>query len=235
MVVYCCHGCCLPSNSFLNGFLDQSQFAAAKLTQYSSKLQRPSDSSRSWIWILLLKDVHPNPGPTTKYPCPVSARNVTGRGVSYLCNHCSGWVHSKCSGLQTKRSTDELRTGYAALAVPHPLWQKHNRYQHQFQHKWLMGINSPSCNSTQMTELGKFLSDITLRWLWYRNQRSPLIRRLQASRTSQQYEKECCQCQGGGLLTLIHKLINLSQKPESPETFLEELTITTTEFIITNV
>ena len=87
-------------NRFLDGFPDPSQFAAAKLTHYSSKPQRPSDSSRAWQRILLSGDVHPNPGPTTKYPCPVCARNVTSRGVSYLCNRCSGWVHSKCSDLQ---------------------------------------------------------------------------------------------------------------------------------------
>ena len=94
--------CCqhiLP-NRFLDGFPDPSQFAAAKLTHYSSKPQRPSDSSRSWQRILLSGDVHPNSGPTTKYPCPVCDRNVTSRGVSYLCNRCSGWVDSKCSGLQ---------------------------------------------------------------------------------------------------------------------------------------
>ena len=90
----------IPPNRFFDGFPDPSQFAAAKLTHYSSKPQRPSDSSRSWQRILLSGDVHPNPGPTTKYPCPVCARNVTSRGVSYLCNLCSGWVHSKCSGLQ---------------------------------------------------------------------------------------------------------------------------------------
>ena len=89
-----------PSNRFLDGFPDPSQFAAAKLTHYSSKPRLPSDSSRSWPRILLPRDVHPNPGPTIKYPCPVCARNDTGRGVSYLCNRCSRWVHSKCSGLQ---------------------------------------------------------------------------------------------------------------------------------------
>ena len=55
--------------------------------------------------------------------------------------------------------------------------------------------------------------------------------------------KDCRQGQGGGLLTLIHKSINFSRKPESPETLvephLEELTITATlgdtELIITNV
>ena len=94
--------CCqhIPSNCFLDGFPDPSQFAAAKLTHYSSKPQQPSDSSRLWQRILLSGDVHPNPGPTTKYPCPVCARNVTSRGVSYLCNRWSGWVNSNCSGLQ---------------------------------------------------------------------------------------------------------------------------------------
>ena len=55
-------------------------------------------------------DVHPNPGPATNYPCPVCARNVTSRAVSYQCNICSGWVHAKCSGLlnaaQYRRSGD---------------------------------------------------------------------------------------------------------------------------------
>ena len=69
-------------------------------THYSSKPQRPSDSSRSWQRPLLSGDVHPNHCPTKTYPCPVCARNVTGRGMNYLCNRCSGWVHSKCSGLQ---------------------------------------------------------------------------------------------------------------------------------------
>ena len=61
----------IPPNRFFDGFPDPGQFAAAKLTRYSSKPQRPSDSSRSWQRILLSGDVHPNPGPTTKYPCPV--------------------------------------------------------------------------------------------------------------------------------------------------------------------
>ena len=60
--------CCqhIPPNRFFDGFPDPSQFAAAKLTHYSSKPQRPSDSSRSWQRILLSGDVHPNPGPYYK-------------------------------------------------------------------------------------------------------------------------------------------------------------------------
>ena len=54
-------------------------------------------------------DVHPNPGPATKYP-PVCTRNVTSRGISYKCTKCSGWVHAKCSGIlnaaQYRRKSD---------------------------------------------------------------------------------------------------------------------------------
>ena len=34
-------------------------------------------------------------------------------------------------------------------------------------------------------------------------------------------KRDCCQCQGGGLHTLIHNYINLSWRPESHETLAE--------------
>ena len=61
---------------------------------------RPSDSSRGRQCLLLAGDVHQNPGLATKYLCSVCTRNLTSRRVSYMCNRCSDWVHSKCSGLQ---------------------------------------------------------------------------------------------------------------------------------------
>ena len=88
----CCH--LIPSNRFLNGFPDPNQFAAAKLTHYSTMPHRPSDSSRPRQRLLLSVDVHQNPVPATKYPCSVCASNVTSCGVSYMCNRFS-WVHSK--------------------------------------------------------------------------------------------------------------------------------------------
>ena len=90
--------CCylILSNRFLDGFTVPSQFAAAKLTLYSTMPHRPSDSSRPRQRLLLSGDVHQNPGPATKYPCSMCTSNVTSRGVSYMCNRCSGWVHSKC-------------------------------------------------------------------------------------------------------------------------------------------
>ena len=84
----CCH--LIPSNRFLDGFPVPSQFAAAKLTHYSTMPHRPSDSSRPRQRLLLSGDVHQNPGPATKYPCSVCTSNVTSRGVSYMCNRCSG-------------------------------------------------------------------------------------------------------------------------------------------------
>ena len=59
--------------------------------------------------LLTCGDVQPNPGPTTQYPCPVCTRNVTSRGVSYLCHSCSGWVHSKCSDLKDARQYKRMK------------------------------------------------------------------------------------------------------------------------------
>ena len=44
-------------------------------THYSSNPQRPSDSSRPRLRILLSGDVHTNPGHTIKYPGPVCTRS----------------------------------------------------------------------------------------------------------------------------------------------------------------
>ena len=129
-------------NRFLDGFPAPSQFAADKLTLYSSKPQRPSDSLRPGLRILLSEDIHPNPGPTTKYSCPVGWANGA---IDVLVVYIQSVLIFKMQW-----STDELRTCCAALSVPHPLYRNHNRYHHQFQHKLSMGIISPSCNSTQM-------------------------------------------------------------------------------------
>ena len=76
------------------------QLAAAELTHDSLKPLRLPYSSRLRLSLLLAGDVHPNPGPATQYPCAVCTSNVTSRGVSFKCNQCSGWVHSKCSSLK---------------------------------------------------------------------------------------------------------------------------------------
>ena len=110
------------------------QFAAAELTYHSLKPLRLPYSSRLRLSLLLAGDVHPNPGPATEYQCAVCTSNVTSPGVSFKCNQCSGWVHSKCSGLKTQHSTERRKIGLAALAIPlqphlnlkclHPLHQQ---------------------------------------------------------------------------------------------------------------
>ena len=145
---------------------------------------RPSDSTRPRQRLRLSGDVHQNPGPT-KYPCSVCTRNVTSRGVSYMCNRCSSWVHYKCSGLQN-------------------------------------AIKNRACSSCRSPPTHKVAvipeSKLTL------NYRTP---NTQNFTTMIKYHH---QGQGGGLLTLIHKSINFSLRPDSPDTLadphLEELTIT---------
>ena len=70
-----------------------------------TKLQRRQPDQTHVKLIQMPGDVHPNPGPAT-----VCTRNVTSRGVSYKCTKCSGWVHTKCSGIlnaaQYQRKSD---------------------------------------------------------------------------------------------------------------------------------
>ena len=80
------------------------------LTSTTKPLLRRRPDGTQLLLLLMAEDIHPNPGPTAKYPCPVCARDVTSRGVRYRCTTCSGWVHAKCSGLlnaaQYRRNKD---------------------------------------------------------------------------------------------------------------------------------
>ena len=87
------------------------QFAAAELILNSTTKPLRRRPDRTQLLLLLIAgDIHPNAVPTPKYPCPVCARDVTSRGVSYRCTRCTGWVHAKCSGLlntaQYRRNKD---------------------------------------------------------------------------------------------------------------------------------
>ena len=113
-------------------------------------------------------------------------------------------------------TTDQNKIMVVALAIQHPLYRLHNLCHHQLQHKLLIGIPSPSCNSTKMEVIheSKF-SSIS---------KTPSIQNFITVR------KERCQS-------------HFSRRHESPETLsephLEELTITAklgnTELSITNV
>ena len=234
---------------FLDGFPDPSQFAAAKPTHYSSKPQRSSDSSRSWLRILLSGDVHPNPGHTTKYPCPVCVRNVTGRGVNYLCNRCSGWVYSKCPGLQhateCRRIKDWVCSSCSSpptLPKPQPLPTLIPKQAVDGNSFTIMQFKANGI-SNKLTELGEFLKRHNVKVAVIQESKLSSNSKTPSIQNFTTVQKDRRQGQGGGLLTLIHKSINFSRKPESPETLvephLEELTISATlgdtELISTNV
>ena len=189
--------CCqqIPSNRFLDGFPDPSQFAADKLTHNSSKPQRPSDSPRSWQRILLSGDVHPNPGPTTKYPCPVCARNVTGRGVSYLCNRCSGSVHSKCSGLQNAAEYRRIKDWVCSSCNFPPTLPKLQPLPTSIPTQavdgnsfTVMQFNANGIGN-KLTELGEFLKRHNVRMAVIQESKLSSNSKTPASRTSPQYER----------------------------------------------
>ena len=88
---------------------------------YSTMPHRSSDSSRPRQRLLLSVDVHQNLGPVIKYPCSVCTSNVTSRGVSYMCNRCSGWIHSKCSGRRIKNWACISCSSPPTPQIPEPL------------------------------------------------------------------------------------------------------------------
>ena len=78
--------------SVRSGWIDP-QFAAAELILNSTtNLLRWQPDRTQLLLLLMAGDIHPNPGPTAKYPCPVFVWDVTSRRVSYRCTRCSGWV-----------------------------------------------------------------------------------------------------------------------------------------------
>ena len=202
---------------------------------------RPSDCSRPIQRLLLSGDVHQNPGPATKYPCSVCTSNVTSRGVSNMCNRCSGWVHS-CSGLANAAEYRRIKNWACSSCsspptppIPKPLPSPNATKASDGGPFTILQFNANGIGNKQVEHKVKMVviqeSKLTL------NSRTPNIQNFPTVR------KVRDQDQGGDLLTLIHKSINFSRRPYSPDTLtdlhLEELTITAklgnTDLIITNV
>ena len=165
-----------------------------------------------------------------------------------MCNCCSGWVHSTCSRLQNAAESRQIKnraciscSSPPSPQIPKPLPSPITTKASDGDPFTILQFNANGIGNKQV-ELGDFLerhkvkvaviqeSKLTL------NSRTPNIHNFTTVR------KDCDQGQGG-LLTLIHKSINFSRRPDSPDTLadphLEELTITAklgnTDFIITNV
>ena len=168
-------------------------------------------------------DVYPNPGPATKYPCPVRTRNVTSRGVNYYkCNICTVWVYAKCTGLlnaaQYRRKGDWTFDTCSApssqkLPTPSPPL-------------------SPALPTEQISDDSTFQRlQLNVNRIWnILIELGVVLERnkvIQESKLSPKSKNPCIRnyttvCndrphgQGGGLLIFIHRSITFSKQPSSP-------------------
>ena len=182
-----------------------------------------------------------NPGPATKFPCTVLTSTGTSRGVSNMCNRCSGWVHSKCSGLQNAAEYRRIKnwacsscssppTPLIPKQLPSPITTKAS----DGDPFTILQFHANGIGNKQV-ELDEFLERRKVKVAVI--QESKLTLNIQNFTTVRKYRD---QGQGGGLLTLIHKSINFSRRPDTlADPQLEQLNITAnlgnTDLIITNV
>ena len=196
-------------------------------------------------------DVHPNPSPATKYPCPVCTRNITSRGVSYKCTKCYGWVHAKCSGIlnaaQYQRKSDW--TCDACLA-PQSQQSPPPTISPTLPTKQISDDSTFNVLQLNANGIGNKLTELEV----VRERNKVKVAVIQESKLSPKSKNPCIQNyttvrkdrshgQGGGLLIFIRKSITFSKQPSSPESLsdphLEELSIKAelgnTKLIISNV
>ena len=193
-------------------------------------------------------NVHPNPGPATKYLCPVCTRNATSRGVSYK---CYGWVHTKCSGILNAAQYRKKVIGPAMPARP-PQSQQSPRPTRSLTPPTKQISDDSTFNVLQVNAngIGNKLTELEV--VLERNNVKVAV--IQESKLSSKSKNPCIQNyitvrkdrshgQGGGLLIFIHRSITFSKQPSSPESLsyphLEELSIKAelgnTKFIISNI
>ena len=152
--------------------------------------------------------------PSIHVPCIQAMSQV--RGVSYMCNRCSGWVHSKCSGLQNAAEYRQIKN-WACIScsfpptpqIPKPLPSPTTTKGFDGDPFTILQFNANGIGNKQV-ELGDFLerhkvkvaviqeSKLTL------NSRTPNIQNFTTVRKDRDHG------QGGGLLILIRKSINFS-------------------------
>ena len=181
-------------------------------------------------------DVHPKPGPATKYPCPVCTRNVTSRGVSNKCTKCSGWVHAKCSGILNAaqyRSKSDWTCDACSAAQPQqsPPPTRSPAPTEQISDDSTFNVLQLNANGirNKLTELEGVLERNKVKVAVIQESKlspkskNPYIQNYTTVR------KDRSHGQGGGLLIFIHRSITFSKQPSSPESLsdphLEELSI----------
>ena len=166
-----------------------------------------------------------------------------------MCNRCSGWVHSKCSRLQNAAEYCQIKN-WACIScssppspqIPKPLPSPITTKASDGDPFTILQFNANGIGNKQV-ELGDFLERHKFKVAVIQESKLTLNSRMPTIQNFTTVRKDCDQGQRGGLLTLIHKSITFSRRPDSPDTLadphLEELTITAklgnTDLIITNV
>ena len=140
------------------------------------------------------------------------ARNVTGRGMSYLCNCCSGWVHSKCSGLQNTTGYRQIKDWvFSSCNFPHTLLKlqpppiptqavDENSFT-------IMQFNANGIGN-KLTELGEFLKQHNIKVAVIQESKLSSNSKIISIQNFTTVRNDRRQSQGGGFLTLIHKSIH---------------------------
>ena len=164
-------------------------------------------------------------------------------------NCCSGWVHSNCSGLQNAAEYRRIKNWACSSCssppippIPKPLPSPITTEASNGDPFTIQQFNANGIGNKQV-ELSEFLERHKVKVAVIQESKLTLNYWMPNIQNFTTVRKDCDQGQGGGLLTLIHKSINISRRPDSPDTLadphLEELTITAklrnTDLIITNV
>ena len=159
-----------------------------------------------------------------------------------MCNRCSGWVHSKCSGLQNaaeyRRVKNWACSSDSCPPTPPIMQPLPSLITTKASHEdpfTILQFNANGIGNKQV-ELGEFLERHEVKVVVIRKSKLTLNYRTPNIQNFTIVRKDRHRGQGGGL---IHKSKNFSLRPDSPDPHLEELTITAklgnTDFIITNV
>ena len=153
-----------------------------------------------------------------------------------MCNRCSGWAYSKCSGLQNAAEYRRIKN-WACIScsspptpqIPKPLPSPIKIKASDGNPFTILEFNANGIGNKQVG-LGDFLERHKVKVVVIQESKLTLNSRTPNIQNFTTVKKDRDQGQGGGLLTLSHKSINFSWRPDSPDTLadlhLEELTIT---------
>ena len=143
--------------------------------------------------------------------------------MNYLCNRCYRWVHSKCSGLHNAAEYRRIKDWVCSSCSSPPTQPKPQPLPTSIPTQavdgnsfTLMQFNANGIGN-KLTELGEFLKRHNVKVAVIQESKLSSNSKTPSIQNFTTVQKDRRQGQGGGLLTLIHKSINFSRKPESPD------------------